>query len=372
MGDKQKQLVDSATCDVVSDALDGKVDAVRKWLHNDKWNNKNKQAIVLVRAAMKGHTDICQVIIDCATVPFDNLTSALHQACYHGQLSVVQLIVNALGHDCNSQLLNDSLHLAVLRNHAEIVNWLLPLTHPTDADCMRWDLVQASARGDLKRVTQLVNTIGPDVTDVMSHALWAACYNGRVEIVNWLMTHTSNNVNYSRVIYFNTGSMTSLAVACYQGHMTVVKQLLTETTSQCDVNMASGKRYNTALHEVIWHTQMTPLHWSCYNCDAAAVADVVYKSDVNMQDGAGRTAIHHACMNEHLDLVKVLLSVFADTNITNDFGKTPVALCEYYGSPELADYIQNNHLMHVSDDAGNNSSVTVSGQVDHNNTNIQV
>jgi hypothetical protein len=115
------------------------------------------------------------------------------------------------------------------------VKWLLPLTHPTDADYMRWDLVQASARGDLTRVTQLVNMIGRDVTDVMSHALWTACYWGRVDIVDWLMTHTSADVNYSRVIYIGTGSMTSLVIACYEGHMTVVKRLLTDATSTYDV-----------------------------------------------------------------------------------------------------------------------------------------
>jgi hypothetical protein len=51
---------------------------------------------------------------------------------------------------------------------------------------------------------------------------------------------------------------------------------------------------------------------------------------------------------------------------------TPVALCEYYGSPELAHYIQHNHLMSVSGDDDNNSNITVTGQVDHNNTNTHV
>jgi hypothetical protein len=83
---------------------------------------------------------------------------------------VVQLIFSALGHHCNCQLLNDSLHVAALKCRTEVFNWLLPQTHSTDADYMRWDLVQASARGDVTRVTQLVNMIGPDVTDVMSHA----------------------------------------------------------------------------------------------------------------------------------------------------------------------------------------------------------
>jgi ankyrin repeat protein len=71
----------------------------------------NKQAVVLHRAAINGHTDICQLVIDCDTVSTDDLTHALHIACYWGHLSVVQLIVNTLGHHCNSQLLDDCLHV---------------------------------------------------------------------------------------------------------------------------------------------------------------------------------------------------------------------------------------------------------------------
>jgi hypothetical protein len=51
MSDNQQQRVDSATCDVVSDAIHGNVDAVRKWLHGDGRYNVKKQAVVLYRAA---------------------------------------------------------------------------------------------------------------------------------------------------------------------------------------------------------------------------------------------------------------------------------------------------------------------------------
>jgi hypothetical protein len=53
MSDKQQQRVDSATCDVVSDAIHGNVDAVRKWLHGDGRYNVKKQALVLYRAAVE-------------------------------------------------------------------------------------------------------------------------------------------------------------------------------------------------------------------------------------------------------------------------------------------------------------------------------
>jgi hypothetical protein len=200
-----------------------------------------------------------------------------------------------------------------------VVNCLIPLTHPTDADYMRWDLVQASARNDLTCATQLLgNKIEPDVSDVISDALWTACYRGRVDIVDWLMTHTSADVNCSRMIYTNTGSMTSLAKACYEGHMTLVKRLLRDATSPCDVNIVTGKRCKTALHEVIWFTRETPLHSACYKGDTAAVVEVVYESDVNIQDKIGETAMHHACSSGSLDTVKVLLSAFADNGTTNE------------------------------------------------------
>jgi hypothetical protein len=160
MSHTQQQLEDIYTGEyVVIDAIRGNVNAVSKWLHGDWRYNVNTRAVVLRRAAVKGHTDIWQMVIDCATVSTDDLTHALHLVCYWGHLSVMQLIVSTLVHHCNTQLLDDCLHLAVLQSQSEIMHRLLPLTHPTDANYMKWDLVQASARGDWSRITQLVNKI---------------------------------------------------------------------------------------------------------------------------------------------------------------------------------------------------------------------
>jgi ankyrin repeat protein len=373
MSDNQKQRVDSATCDVVRDVIHGNVDAVRKWLHGNGRQNIDKQALVLYRAAEEGHTDIFQLVNNCNTVPTDDLTNSLHLACCYGRLSVVQLIVSTHGHHCSSQLLDGYLLVATLHCHTKVVNWLLPLTHPTHADYRRWNLVLASARGDFKRVKKLVNKIGCDVTDVITYALWTACYWGRVDIVNWLMTHTSADVNFSRIQHLGVGNMMSLAIACHEGHMTVAKRLLIRTKTLCDVNIVTNTERNTALHEVINFTRETSLHQSCSRGDTAAVVDVVYESDVNMQNRAGWTAVYWAFAYGHLDIMKVLLSVFADTNITDNAGYTSVEAGVYGGSWELilAYYKRFNHLMSVFDEDDNNSNITVSGQVDHNNTDTQ-
>jgi hypothetical protein len=130
MSDIQQQRVDSATCDVVCDAIHGNVDAVRKWLHGDGRYSAMKQTLVLLSAAEEGHTDICQLVIDCDNVSTGNLTLSLYYACYCGHLSVVQLIVSTLGHHCNSQLLDDCLHFAASRCHTKVLNWLLPTDSP--------------------------------------------------------------------------------------------------------------------------------------------------------------------------------------------------------------------------------------------------
>jgi hypothetical protein len=63
MSDNQQQRIDSATCDVVCDAMRGNVDAVRKWLHGDGRYKVKKQTVVLYRATEEGHTDICQLVV---------------------------------------------------------------------------------------------------------------------------------------------------------------------------------------------------------------------------------------------------------------------------------------------------------------------
>jgi hypothetical protein len=151
----------------------------------------------------------------------------------------------------------------------------------------------------------------------------------------------------------------------------IVKRILIDSTSSCDVNMVTGDKSNTALHEIIWYTPSIPLHDSCFNGDTAAVVEMVYESDVNLQDFNGNTAMHNAGMKGHFDIVKVLLSVFADTNITDDNGDTPADICDLNDNPDLADYIEDNNLMNMSgnDDSDN---AAVADQTNHNTTNFRV
>jgi ankyrin repeat protein len=60
--------------------------------------------------------------------------------------------------------------------------------------------------------------------------------------------------------------------------------------------------------------------------DSDTAVDVLDVSDVNLQVDSGYTALHWACMYGHVDIVRILLSKFASTDITDDNRRTP-AMC---------------------------------------------
>jgi ankyrin repeat protein len=51
-----------------------------------------------------------------------------------------------------------------------------------------------------------------------------------------------------------------------------------------------------------------------------------YRSnEINKQNDMGFTALHFACMNVHLDVVRLLVAHGANVNCRNSFGETPLA-----------------------------------------------
>jgi hypothetical protein len=117
--------------------------------------------------------------------------------------------------------------------------------------------------GDLSVVKQLATQVDSDVTRVMSQALRVACYNGRDDVVKWLMSHTTVDVSSRGVIRSINGEVTSLMVACDTGCYSIVRRLLQCVTPHT-VNMMSGKVANTALHFAICCE--TDKHCQMQNC----------------------------------------------------------------------------------------------------------
>lgn len=63
-------------------------------------------------------------------------------------------------------------------------------------------------------------------------------------------------------------------------------------------------------------------------------------SDINIQIDSGLTALHLACMHGYVDIVRMLLSHFARTDITDDERYTPAMHAEIMGHTEVLPHLQ--------------------------------
>jgi hypothetical protein len=77
-----------------------------------------------------------------------------------------------------------------------VVQWLLGEMKLLHGDSVTWLLATACARGDIDTVKLLTAQTASQATHDTSHALrYSACYNGRGDVVDWLMAHTASSVS---------------------------------------------------------------------------------------------------------------------------------------------------------------------------------
>ena len=86
----------------------------------------------------------------------------------------------------------------------------------------------------------------------------------------------------------------------------------------------------TALHIAAWFGNLPSLE---------ALLDKS-KSQINLQDKSGNTALHLACQNNHKDTVSVLLRQGANTKIKNLIGQTVLNIAEADDKPEILEILQ--------------------------------
>jgi hypothetical protein len=225
-----------------------------------------------------------------------------------------------------------------------IVKWLISdvmkLSH---TDRITWLFIAAFARGDMKDVEQLATQVDSDVTRVMNQALRVACYIGKDDVVKWLVLHTTADVSSRGVIHDVDGEVTSLMVAFDMSNCGIVRKLLQcVTPDTVTVNMMSGDTRNTALHFIIGSEVDANLQLAgaCMDGDIDTAADMVHVSNVNLQVTSGVAALHWACVYGHVDIVRMLLAVFASNDVTENYRRTPGIMASLWGHTEVLPYLQ--------------------------------
>jgi ankyrin repeat protein len=104
-----------------------------------------------------------------------------------------------------------------------------------------------------------------------------------------------------------------------QGNGGIVRRLLQCVTPHT-VNMASGSIRNTALHFIIDNEAEANLLLvdACVDGNIDAAANIFHVSNINLQVVGGLTALHLASMQGYVDIVRMLLSAFASTDVTDN------------------------------------------------------
>jgi hypothetical protein len=358
----------------------GDVETVNKWLTARGYTHRGQLVTVINQAVRHGHDNICQLLLDCDAIRSDEevMGFAFTTACDNNQLSIAKRVIQHCS--IHTHTLTDALLEASRSGNVNTVEWLISdVMHLSYTDHIRWTFVTACARGDVSDIQQLVTRVHSDVTSVMSQALRVASYKGRHNVVRWLTSHTTADVSCAAVIHTIDGEMTSLMAACDRGHKRIAIQLLQCVTPHT-VNMMSGKRRDTALHLTCFSETDRRLYTACLNGDVDAVSDLMYTTDVDLQVIGGMTALHAACINGHFEAIRLLLSVWARTDITDNDRCTPAMTAQKFGFTNLLSYFDrtltesrdnNCTSTRVTDNNIDTVSISLSSIEDaqHNNNN---
>ena len=82
---------------------------------------------------------------------------------------------------------------------------------------------------------------------------------------------------------------------------------------------------------------------------------ISYKSNLEIKEETGYTALMRACQKGHRDIAELLLQNRSDVNAISNDGETPLMFASAYGHTEIVDLLLNNN---ADANAKNNSGVT--------------
>ncbi|VDI56057.1 26S proteasome non-ATPase regulatory subunit 10 [Mytilus galloprovincialis] len=354
--------------------------------YNQDINSENlDKTSALSATCLNGHTEVAKLLLDNkADINFTNKFNqdTLYFACLNGNVKLVKLLlfgdyeVDITNIDTFGQT---ALHAACQNGHTETVKTLIVFGMDVNQknEICKTPLYLACEHGCYDTVKLIIGYISSKqiskkitVAGVLNHlhsipsftVLHAACYNGHTEVVN-LLIDVGMNINDPS----NHGS-SALVLACKGGHYDTVKYLLAlnikplksgvETTIKNDggrsalhknghievvksliafgINLNDTKnRGATQLPEACQCGHYDPLQF---------VLDLNGQSfnrcvDNTIKNKDGRSALHAACFDGHVEIVKLLIDVGMNVNFTSKSGFTPLSQACWEGHYKIVKFL---------------------------------
>lgn len=282
-------LVKNASLEKVLEALDRGA--------NPNAKNKNKTTALMYASQFNQDKRVIEALLDAKAeleARNHNGNTALHFAAMQNTPAVIKLLIEkgadieALNHDKKTPL--DYARSNKSLNDTEIIDLLTPDSEKTDD----------------KKPVKKVSDVSP--VDNINKRLLDVCKSGTAQEI---LTIIENGANVNTLSSKNT---TPLMTAAQYNKIDAVQVLLEHGA---DVNSAN-KEGNTALYFA-----------AGYNTPEVVTALInAGVEDINAKNKMGNTPLHFAAGYNSAQVVETLIKAGADTEMTNEKGKTPLDLAK--------------------------------------------
>ena len=271
---------------------------------------------------------VCQVLIDAGAdieTKDDMGHSPLHWSCCSGALDVVKMLVESGAGVCATAKEGSTrLRLAAGSGHTETVRYLVGL-NKVDVNHKDTDgytaLLHAAEEGHPDVVEVLIDA-GADIEVKDKHGLsplLVASEFGHLPIVKTLVRAGAG------VCVADNRADTCLSLAAHYGHTKTVRALL--CMPEVDVNQSNNRSGSSLHHAVLQkHSDVSKLL-----IDAGA--------DIDAKDDRGSTPLHCACEEPELEIVQMLLAAGADVCAVDDKRVSCLNVAAKYGRTQIVRYL---------------------------------
>ena len=306
--------VDYRHLDIVKRLLKAKADP----------NIKSGQGgICLISASFYGNLEMVNCLLEAKANPniqqIRSRCSPLHVACMSGNLPICKALIRAKANpnirDCDG---NTPLHTASENGHASIVKCLIAAEANVDVQQIDGEtpLFIACVRQQLEIVHILLKAeADPNILVEGRGALHIASMTHNIPLLELLFTvRCGANPNIQ-----DPSGLTALHNASAFGNLTMVKLLL----------KAGAYTHLSAVGR-------TPLHLACVNGHIEIVKELIkdHNTDPDIAPIKGETPLLHACLAGNVETAAVLLKAKANPNIRSRRG-TPLQIAMMKGNTPL-------------------------------------